>query len=225
LVVWRECTDLLNRLGYEWFDGLLLPCATREREHETVNVNAGSVVCALPKSAREELVQHDLSAQATSEELGIAALASKDWAVEVSADENRIGRIYVPFDDSLPVFGFYPAETNGSGSWWRWSGPTPRARFVLPLPAAGRWFLQLDVLNWGIARNAATLRLFVQNLPVSCIQQGAHFARFGPIEVRPCDAKGFLSVDIVTPVPQPTSQADPRHIGVNISGCVLERAA
>ncbi len=222
---WEECVAGLDGTSYEWFDGLLLACATAERRREAVMTCANAVVCALPRALAQVRLAHGLAAPETLEEQSVAAMAWNDWAGHVPTDAARRAELALAFDDSLPAQGLHRAETDGAGNWWRWSGPSAHARFVLPLPAAGRWFLRLEVFDWGVAAEDAGLRVFVQGTPVRCDIRGPSGARFGPIDIARQDAASVLTVDLVTPPPRRASSDDPRRIGINLSRCVLERAA
>jgi hypothetical protein len=222
---WEECAALLAGTSHEWFDGLLLPCATSDRRREAVSTCANEVICALPRALAERRLARGLPAPATLEELSVAAIAWNDWAGHVPPDAARRSELALAFDDSLPAYGLHGAESDGAGHWWRWSGPSAHARFILPLPAAGRWFLRLEVFDWGVAADAGTLRVFVQGTAVRCADYGPDGARFGPIDIARQDAASVLTVDLVTPPPRRASGDDPRRVGINLSRCVLERAA
>ena len=79
------------------------------------------------------------------------------------------------------------------------------------------------MLNWGVAEDASGLHVFTGSVPIPCDQQGADFARFGPIPIPYRFAMGILAVDIVTPPPRRPSEDDPRLIGVNFTRAALER--
>ena len=155
----------------------------------------------------------------------IAAIAWKDWAMQVGFDPQRTMRFDLPFDDSIAAFGLHPAEHDGSGTCWRWSGPTAHVRLALPLPCAGHWRVRLQVFDWGIAGDARDLQVFMQGKPAPCNEYGDRFGWFGPIAVPRMAASGVLNVDVVTPAPRRASDQDPRRIGVNFTRCLLERTA
>lgn len=223
--IWEQCVEILAGRDYAWFDGLLLPCTTAARREEAVTACANAVVCALPRGLIEARMARGLFQAATPEELSVAAVAWNDWTTYVVPDKTRDSQLAVPFDDSLPAYGLHPAESDGQGHCWRWTGPTAHARFLLPVIAAGRWYLRLEVFNWGVASNASKVRVFVQGRPVASDQHGHGSARFGSFAVSQQEAPGVLTVDIITPPTRRASEHDPRRVGVNFSRCVLERAA
>jgi len=223
--VWERCVERLEGRDYAWFDGLLLPCATAERRTEAVTVCANAVACALPRAFAAARLAPEMLQAATPEELSVAAVAWNDWAAPVPRDRARDAQLAVTFDDALPAYGLHPAETDPSGHCWRWTGPSAHARFLLPVVAAGRWYLRLEVFNWGVAANASEIRVFVDGRALASDQHGPGGARFGSFTVAAQDAPGVLTVDVITPPTRRASEDDPRRIGVNFSRCILERAA
>jgi hypothetical protein len=223
--VWEECAARLEGLGYVWVDGLMLPRVTREQRNEAVTACASDVLCALQSRAVEADLPTDLLSLLADAGKPVASIAWTDWAIQVSLDPQRIGPIALPFDNRMAASGLHPAEHDGSGTWWRWSGPSAHARLHLPLPSAGHWRVRFEVMNWGAAKTARDLQVFVQGKPTPCVEHGEYFGCFGPIAVPGIEACGVLNVDIVTPSPRRASDQDPRRIGVNFTRCVLERAA
>jgi hypothetical protein len=222
--LWERCVAALEG-DYSWLDGLLLPAATAERRAEAVTVCANAVACALPRALVATRIAPGALQAATPEQLSIAAVAWNDWATHVPRDRTRDAHLAVPFDDALPAYGLHPAETDPSGHCWRWTGPSAHARFLLPVVAAGPWYVRLEVFNWGVAADASEVRVFVDGRPLASDQHGPGGARFGKFTIAPQEAPGVLTVDIITPPTRRASEDDPRRIGVNFSRCILERAA
>jgi hypothetical protein len=223
--VWEACVACLEPLGYVWVDGLMLPRTTREQRSEAVTACANDVICALPSSAAEIDLPSELLPLPAYDGDPIAAIAWKDWAMQVGFDPQRTMRFDLPFDDRIAAFGLHPAEHDGAGICWRWSGPTAHVRLALPLPCAGHWRVRLQVFDWGVAGDARDLQVFMQGKPAPCNEYGDRFGWFGPIAVPRMAAGGVLNVDIVTPAARRASDEDPRRIGVNFTRCLLERTA
>jgi hypothetical protein len=225
VAIWEDCAARLARLGYVWLDGLMLPRATREQRTDAVAACANDVICALPPTALDAALPRELQALVADDGAAIAPIAWNDWADRVGRDAQRTGEMVLAFDDHLPALGLHPAEHDGAGTWWRWSGPTAHAQFALPLPCAGQWRVRLEVYDWGVAEDARALRVFIQGKPAPCDEHGHNFGCFGPVTVARLEAGGVLTVDVVTPPPRRASDDDPRKIGVNFTTCVLERIA
>ena len=225
IAIWEDCAARLEDFGYIWVDGLMLPRATRDQRAEAVAACANDVICALQPATLDAQLPPELRSLVPDEGNAIAPIAWNDWADRVSLDAQRIGYTVLAFDDRLPALGLHPAENDGSGTWWRWSGPTASVRFGLPLPCAGQWRVRLDVFDWGVAEDANALRVFIQGKPARCNEHGHNFGCFGPVAVSKLEACSVLTVDVVTPPPRRASDEDPRKIGVNFTSCMLERMA
>ena len=223
--VWEVCVERLEGLGYVWVDALMLPRVTREQRNEAVAACANDVICALQSSTMAAGPPKDLLSLLADAEKPIASIAWTDWMTQVSVDHQRIGPIALTFDDRIAAAGLHPAEHDGSGTWWRWSGPSAHVRLLVPLPSAGVWRVRLEVLNWGVARNAWDLQVFMQGKTAPCADHGEHFGCYGPIVIPIVDTCGVLNIDILTPTPQRASDQDFRKIGVNFTRCELERTA
>lgn len=218
-VIADQCVDLLARLNYRWYDGFLLPCETAQRRRDLLSAFASRTLCARPvRSSLESLVGM------VPVSCVVPQLAARDWKSVVETDSGR-GRISLPLDNSISSVGLYSAETDGVDLWWRWSGPTAQCRLVLPLPAGGFWYLQVDVLDWGVASDHSDLSAYAFGKELVREPMGATSVRFGPVAIPLEKISGRLVVDISMPPPRRASNQDPRRIGVNFCRVALERAA
>jgi hypothetical protein len=225
IAIWEDCAARLKGLDHVWLDGLMLPRVSPEQRREALEACANDVICALPSDALRAHLPQEMRSLPDEAGNAIAPLAWNDWTDHVAFDTQRKGYTVLPFDDRLPARGLHPAEHDGAGTWWRWSGPTAHAQFALPLPCAGQWRVRLEVYDWGVARDASALRVFLQGKPARCDEHGHNFGYFGPVAISKLEAGGVLTVDVVTPAPRRASDDDPRRIGVNFTTCMLERMA
>jgi hypothetical protein len=216
LIEWERCVALLAPFGYRWFDGFRLPRDTSDSRRQLVGDLSGGVAWA--QTVPEDTILSDGAAR------GLAMLSELDWVPDVRLDAGKTASLRMDFDHVLPMAGLHPPETNGSGSWWCWSGPSSRVRLGLALPAGGTWFLRLDILDRGTATEHHDLRAYRGETELALTDCDPSFVRFGPIAVPPHEASGRLMIEIDTPPPCRASRDDPRLVGVCFSGCVLERA-
>lgn len=224
IAVCEECVAAAGP-AYTWHDGLMLCCNTAERRSEAVLACAASVVCALtPRMSPLAQVPPEVLALASDELEPLVGMSWTDWHERVAIDRARFEGIEVIFDQNLPATGFHPSETDGRGTWWRWTGPTVRSAFMMPVPGPGDWLLRFDVLNWGIASGPGDIRVSVAGHDLRLVASGGQTACFGPLMLRPSWTPGSVPIGIVVPETRTASAQDGRRVGLNISRCTLERA-
>ena len=211
--------------GFAWHDGFLLPRADPADRSRAVLLHAGTTACGLPAGTRIlPEAPASIAALLPPDEHRAAGLAWRGW-------DGPLGRLSPPapvaidFDAALPCAGFYPAETDGAGVWWRWSGPDAHAAFALPVGAPGRYRLRLDVLAWGAVPNAAALAVAIDGETLRLEFADAQSIRFAPVAIVPGPEGTRTRVDMVTPPPRRAAPDDPRRIGINLARATLSPAA
>lgn len=220
--IWEDCVAAVGA-GYDWRDGMLLPCNTPERRAMSLFNCANSIACALPDDVgrlnpppSEAMLDQSLS--------GLSILARANWKDSVPSDPARFAGLAVPFDSDLPNANFHAAETAGSGIWWRWTGPAARSKFAMPIPGPGRWNLRFQVINWGVVKEPRDVRIHVAGQTSMPCRFDTDSITWGPLTVPVAHAASSLWVQIVTSPTMQASDEDMRWIGINFSQCTLEPA-
>ncbi len=222
--VWEDCIKACGD-DYNWYDGHRLPCATPERRVEALFACASHLACGIPAElAAIDQPPANGAATLPVESAGLARLAWAGWRDTLAADPARNAGLSVPFDANLPASNFHPAETDGSGAWWRWTGPGARSSFAMPIPASGPWNLRFAVINLGVVQQPADIRLYVMGQRLHPTLFDDHTLGFGPITFPAADPVNVTPIQIITPSPRRASDQDPRRIGISLMQCTLEPA-
>jgi hypothetical protein len=222
-VAWDACAQTCQDHNYTWHDGLLLPCSTPADRDAAVTALGHAVGVGLP-AERPDMrpLPPGISDILAPEDVDVARLM---WAGAVTS----VKRLPTPdgarirLDNTLPSRGMYGTEHDGLGACWRWTGPGPRASFLLPIPGPGPWRLQLEVINWGSAKPPGALRALVGGEFLTVERSGEEFISFAPLAPPPFWSGGSLRVDLTTPRPRRASAQDTRCLGVSLAGVSLSR--
>jgi hypothetical protein len=221
--VWQECVAAVGP-AYAWHDGLMLACDTSERRSEAVLACAATAVCALPPHMLPDTpMPREVTSLMSDDLRTLADLSWAGWQDRVAIDTARFKGVSASFDQTLPTIGFHPPESDGDGTWWRWTGPAVRSVFMMPVPGPGPWLLQLHILNWGAAEAPDDIRVDAAGYDLAPVVSDAHTASFGPLKLRHPLARSLIPIGIVTAETRPASAEDPRRIGICISRCTLIR--
>jgi hypothetical protein len=218
--VWEQIVEIAGA-GYRWHDSWLLLRPDQAARRDALLLEAETVACGFPLgSPLAPSPPAEIAAQLPPDQIALAAVA---WGGATAA-RGAPTAVAVKFDEALPCAGFHGAETDGAGSWWRWSGPDSRAAFALPLPAPGTWRLRLHVIAWGTVRDPTALEARIDGAPLAFEHADGASIRFRPVRIPPAAATDRIRIDLVTPPPRRASADDPRAIGIGIAGAVLELA-
>jgi hypothetical protein len=220
---WEACAQACRERNYTWHDGLLLPCSTRADRDAAVTAIGHATGVGLPTEWNDMCpLPPNIADMLTPEDVDIARLAWAGALIGVkrlpTPDGGRIR-----FDDTLLSHGMYRTEVGGQGACWRWTGPGPRASFLVPVPGPGPWRLHLEVVNWGSAKPRSTLRALVGGDFLTVERSGEDFVSFAPLAPPPFWSGGSLRVDLTTPRPRRASAHDARCLGVSLAGASLSR--
>ena len=99
----------------------------------------------------------------------------------------------------MAVDDCYATETDGAG-FWRWLGPRPRTRLLVPCVLPGVYSCEIAVASTQLQSGLAACRVLVQGREVRAAPHGEDFGtiRF-MASLEPRDYSGYLTIDVVSP--------------------------
>jgi hypothetical protein len=220
--IWETCVRVCDTYGYAWHDGLLMRCSTPADRCAAIAAAGHAAAVGLPLEWPElQPLPPGVAELMAPEDVGASRIAWNGGIGLVRHDATAADGVCVRFDDALPATGMYKTEQDGEGGCWRWTGPGPRAAFLLPLTGPGPWRLGLEIANWGIAEPAGALRALVGGEFLAADRRGSNFISFAPVAPPPFWSGAALRVDLTTPRPQRASPRDARCLGVCLSAARL----
>jgi hypothetical protein len=220
---WEDCVQACEDYHYTWLDGLFLPCSTSADRNAAVTAIGHATGVGLPTEWPDmHKLPPGIADMLAPEDADVARVT---WAGTVASVKHipTPDGVRIRFDNTLPSLGMYRTEHGGQGACWRWTGPGPRASFLLPVPGPGPWRLQLEVVNWGSAKTSGALRALVAGEFLTVERSGEDFISFSPLAPPPFWSGGSLQVDLTTPRPRRVSAQDARCLGVSLAGASLSR--
>lgn len=220
---WEACVRACEDCHYTWHDGLLLPCLSSVDRQAAATALGHATGVGLPAEWPDmRPLPPGIADMLAPEDVEVARLS---WAGAVTG----VKRLPAPdgarirFDDTLRALGMYRTEQNAQGACWRWTGPGPRASFLLPVPGPGPWRLRLEVVNWGSAKPPGALRALVGGKFLTIERSGEDFISFVPLAPPPFWSGAPMRIDLTTPRPRRASARDARCLGVSLAGASLSR--
>lgn len=131
------------------------------------------------------------------------------------------------FDDTIECEGFYAAEGD-ERNVWRWLGPRPDAKILLPNQGEGNYCVKLTVSGYLNKKNIDELRIFFDGKELSLTTEMStnHYAAAvisTEIHVSTAYTSGLLDFILSIPTVSRASSEDSRLLGISLSSIELGR--
>ncbi len=115
----------------------------------------------------------------------------------------------------------YPAESDGV-NWWRWLGPRPRTRFMLPCLLPGLYQGEFVVLASHLRSGLGSCRILAEGREVRTAISGIDSGGVRFLgQLQPQDYAGYMSVDIISPGTVTSIPNEPRTLRLSVQSVSL----
>lgn len=123
--------------------------------------------------------------------------------------------------DMVAVNDCYPVETQGDHSW-RWLGPRPRSRILVPCPLPGRYAIELSVYGSHLENGLGTCRILVEGCEVETTVKGTTAGTISFVgQLDPKHYAGYMEIDIVSTGKTLSAGGDARTLRLSLQSITM----